>query len=401
MSYGQRRGARQRGADRLRDPPPVRVAAVQRRLDERRVGDRAGDPLDGRVVAAVHVHAADPLGALAVAHDLQREPAQRVVERLAEPQLVLATPARRSRRSRPTRSAAPCRWSRAGRRRRCARTSASRRRRAAAPRSRAASAASVWTKHSIVAKPGWIIPAPFAWALTADRARRAARRRARAASRTRPSSRSRARTRRRRRGASSPRAARIAFGHAVHRQRHADHAGRRDRDAVLAHAGRHRGGALHPRGVLEPAVAGRGVGVAGVDDDRAQRVEPAARLAQQHRRGQHARAREARRADRVGLGADQQREVGIARRLDPRAHAGGAEAARRARRPVARSRAAGGSTQREAKHASLSSPSRSSRPNIRLRFWTACEAAPFQRLSIAANTRIRPVRGSQWTDRRQ
>ena len=26
--------------------------------------------------------------------------------------------------------------------------------------------ASVWTKHSMVAKPGWIIPAPFAWAET-------------------------------------------------------------------------------------------------------------------------------------------------------------------------------------------------------------------------------------------
>ena len=37
----------------------------------------------------VHVHAADPLRALAVAHDLQREPAQRVVERLPQAQLVL------------------------------------------------------------------------------------------------------------------------------------------------------------------------------------------------------------------------------------------------------------------------------------------------------------------------
>ena len=47
------------------------------------------------------------------------------------------------------------------------------------------------------------------------------------------------------------------------------------------------------------------------------------------------------------------------------------------------------------------SPSRSSRPNIALRFWTACDAAPFQRLSIAAKTRIRPVRGSEWTESRQ
>ena len=170
---------------------------------------------------------------------------------------------------------------------------------------------------------------PRALGLRADAARVPGRQRdveRRAASRTRRSWRSRARTRRRRPAASSPRAARIAARDAVHRQRHADHAGRRDRDLLLVHAGRHRGGALHARGVLQPAVAGRGVRVAGVDDDGAQRVEPAARLAQQHRRGEHARAREARGADRVGLVADEQREVGIARRLDPGGHAGGAEA---------------------------------------------------------------------------
>src|SRR3954454_5703160 len=37
----QRRHVVQRAADRLRDPAPVRVAAVQSGLDQRRVGDRA------------------------------------------------------------------------------------------------------------------------------------------------------------------------------------------------------------------------------------------------------------------------------------------------------------------------------------------------------------------------
>ena len=43
----ERRGARQGHADGLGDPAPVRVAAVQRGLDQRRVGDRAGDRVDG------------------------------------------------------------------------------------------------------------------------------------------------------------------------------------------------------------------------------------------------------------------------------------------------------------------------------------------------------------------
>ncbi len=47
------------------------------------------------------------------------------------------------------------------------------------------------------------------------------------------------------------------------------------------------------------------------------------------------------------------------------------------------------------------SPSLSSRPNIRLRFCTACDAAPFHRLSIAENTSTRPVRSSRWTEMRQ
>ena len=52
------------------DAAPVRVAAVQRGLDQRRVGDRARRALDVRPVAAAHDDAADALGALAVAGDL-------------------------------------------------------------------------------------------------------------------------------------------------------------------------------------------------------------------------------------------------------------------------------------------------------------------------------------------
>ena len=79
--------------------------------------------------------------------------------------------------------------------------------------------------------------------------------------------------------ASSPRAARMPLIDLVDVERDADHAGGGDRDLVLAHAGGHRGGALHARGVLEAAAAGGRVGVAGVGDDRAERVQPAALLA--------------------------------------------------------------------------------------------------------------------------
>ena len=68
----------------------------------------------------------------------------------------------------------------------------------------------------------------------------------------------------------SPSAAQLARGRGepaddlVGVELHADHAGRADGDPVLGHAGRHRGRALHARRVVEPAAAGRGVGVAGV-----------------------------------------------------------------------------------------------------------------------------------------
>ena len=104
-------------------------------------------------------------------------------------------------------------------------------------------------------------------------------------------------------GCSSPRAARIPLRDRLVGQLHADHAGRGDGDHLGVEPDRHRGGALHAGGVVDAAPAGGGVGVAGVGDHRAQRVEPAALLAQDHRRGEHARAGEARGAhgpDRVG-----------------------------------------------------------------------------------------------------
>ena len=55
--------------DRLGDPAPVRVAAVQRGLDQRGVGHGAGGGFDVQVLAAAHDDPPDPAGALAVAHE--------------------------------------------------------------------------------------------------------------------------------------------------------------------------------------------------------------------------------------------------------------------------------------------------------------------------------------------
>ena len=64
----------QRGAGGLGDPAPVGVAAEERRLDQRRVGDRAGDPLGlGGAGRLADLDPADPGGALAVADDLDRQ----------------------------------------------------------------------------------------------------------------------------------------------------------------------------------------------------------------------------------------------------------------------------------------------------------------------------------------
>ena len=92
------------------------------------------------------------------------------------------------------------------------------------------SAASVWTKQSIVAKRGRDHPGALGLRGQAHGAARAARRRARRAWGTGRWCGSPRRRPRRRRRESSPRAASDALGDRVGRQRHADHAGRGDRD---------------------------------------------------------------------------------------------------------------------------------------------------------------------------
>ena len=87
--------------------------------------------------------------------------------------------------------------------------------------------------------------------------------------------------------------------------------------------------------------------------------------------------------------ADEQADVERRSRLDARRRRR-RRGSPRGSRPRRRRRATcvGRSTQREAKNAAHGSipPSRR-RPNMRLRFCTACDAAPFQRLSIAPKTK--------------
>ena len=158
-------------------------------------------------------------------------------------------------------------------------------------------AASVCTKHSSVANPGEIIPAPLAWAVsrTVPLGSVTCERRPlleRVGGLDRLGEVAVAVGRELVRGGGDP------AGDRVHRQRHADHAGRGDRDPALRGAGDDRARALHLGRVVESRAPGGGVGVAGVDDHRAQRAELAALGAEQHRRRQRARAGEARRAGR-------------------------------------------------------------------------------------------------------
>ena len=98
----------------LQDAAEVGVGAVQRGLDERRVGDRARDGLDG-ARAAANDDARHPPRALAVGHDLDRELAQQRVDRLAEHAARRRSPARPPRPRRRSRARTPCRWWTAGR----------------------------------------------------------------------------------------------------------------------------------------------------------------------------------------------------------------------------------------------------------------------------------------------
>src|SRR6185436_9532291 len=150
-------------------------------------------------------------------------------------------------------------------------------------------------------------------------------------------------------------------------------------------------------GALEPRNAGRGVRIAGVGDDRAQVAEVAALSAQLHRRGHDARAREARGARRLRRVGDEQADVERAALLQAGRDAGRAEAGRQ---PAVQLRDVVGlrypaRAEETGRHQAIPAPS--GKPNIRLRFCTACEEVPFQRLSIAASTTTRPSWRSPWT----
>ena len=160
---------------------------------------------------------------------------------------------------------------------------------------------------------------------------------------------------------------------------HADHAGRGEpRPGRRRCPSASRGGRLRaPAPSSSPRSPVGGVGVAGVGEHRAQRVEVAALAVTSDRRAAARESREARGADgRLGVG-DQQPDV--ERRpsaaLDPRGDARGAEALRQPgrRRARARARAAAPSASGRRPRRAHSSPSVSSRPNIRLRFCTACD----------------------------
>ena len=94
--------------------------------------------------------------------------------------------------------------------------------------------------------------------------------------------------------------------HLVAVELHADDAGRADRDAILGGPPHHRPGALHPGGLVHAAAAGGRVGVAGVDGDGLERVEPRAVARDEHGRRRGARAREARGAGGVFAVRDEQ-----------------------------------------------------------------------------------------------
>jgi hypothetical protein len=208
---------------------------------------------------------------------------------------------------------------------------------------------------------------------------------------------------------SSGRACEDTFEHEVDRQVVADPAGGGERDGGGVDADGERGCPLGLGGVVEAASTGGGVGAAGVDEHDAQGVQAAALARDEHGRGGVPGRGEARRADgRLGV-ADEQPHVGVAARLHPRGHAGGAEARGQARRrgrgrARARARAPSASGRTAAPRSDLprSQQARvSGSPNITLRFCTACEEVPFQRLSIAENTSTLPVCSSAAAKMRQ
>ena len=199
----------------------------------------------------------------------------------------------------------------------------------------ASSAASVCTKQSMVAKLGWIIPAPLAWALIRTVPDGSA-----TSSESRFSNASVVAIARQ--NAASPSARQLAAGgddrarDAVHRHRHADHAGRATATrssctpAAIAAAPCMRAASSRPR---------RPVAAFALPE-----LTTTARSASSRQRSWHSSTGAAstpervKRAARTVSGSEQtsSAEVGVAGRLDPGRHAGGAEAGRRARRRDAR-----------------------------------------------------------------
>ncbi len=262
-----------------------------------------------------------------------------------------------------------------------------------------ASRASVCTKHSIVAKRGEIMPAPLHWAHrrtlpggqldlevgalleTVGRLDRALEVDVALAAQLRAGL----------QGSLQDR---------VHVQVVADRAGRGERHLGLGHGRGGGRGALRLGGVVEPPRAGGGVGAARVGEHRPQRLQAAAIPREQDRRGGRARAGEDRRRGRLLGVAYQQPDVGIAARLQPRRHPGGAEPLRQTRVGGQLAHVPGALHPARSEHAH-ESPLVSGRPNIRLRFCSACEEVPFQRLSMAAKASTLPVCSSWATNRRQ
>src|SRR5581483_8966140 len=91
--------------------------------------------------------------------------------------------------------------------------------------------------------------------------------------------------------------------------------------------------------------------------------------------------------------AHEQADVGTPARLQPRRDAGGAEPTGEARAAaeLAHVRGRGHPAGAEEGLGAHVMPSPSGRPNITLRFWTACEDVPFQRLSSDEKTSSLPV----------
>ena len=176
----------------------------------------------------------------------------------------------------------------------------------------------------------------------------------------------------------------------VHRQCLADFPGRRDRDRRGVEVEFLGGDPLDRDRVPHPLLAGGGVGVAGLDRGGADRAEVDVLAAEpdRGRRGRVAGQKQGR-LDLLRSG-DHHRGVGVAALLQAAGDGAGGEARRQLGR-VELLDALGRLDPARAEEAPAHRrPSVSSRPSIRLRFWTPWPDAPFQRLSIAEKARTFP-----------